>query len=737
MTIDQLIDRARRAIDENDHPTALAILKSVLSRVPLNNSALVLAGRLFRVKSQHDRSQRFLMIAVLASPAGASAWTALGLTTEAGGDQVAAIRLHDRALRIEPLEVDALQNLGDVLLRAKRHTAAEDAYRKALLVLVGTSTNPRIGLMRCLLARGASLALAYEAARLALFSLDFGPTMRDLVGALLKSKQFGPAKTLLNMVSRRYSANVGVWRGLALAREFADDGDGALSAAGRVLLISPNDAHGLQILARLQLNAHPPRIPTKALERLKLIALGEKDGGAGLEACLILTGAHAIKREVHAEASRAFRYALLSKPGAVGVAGELAFACFANGDNTTALCAYRWSQAVDPGRGGPGENELRVLRVESMAKYCERNNLPYQQVEPAFTAQNAPLRKGRHHHGPNGSFKLNVDGRVGANEAISASHYRVPETFIARLNDPLVVPHQFSIITRDDHALTRGLFYHTPARFNFGPCFSIMSSDGRILAKVPREADEHQMEAVLLGGGQNYYHCMLDWFSRLSVLATRPDLSRLPMVVADNMLPAALEFLDLLGISSNRLIRVGNRPARFDTLWVPSLAHDGFGFVSPRYLDFLEEKVLRAIRDRNRPGTRRLYIARGSGSQRRVLNERELIRSLEAFDFEIIRPETLCLREQLEMFGEAEIVVGVIGAGLTNILAAPVGTQVIELTHSHSLRVNIEVLAGMLGHRFTRLVGHRMNPGSGSAAHSDLIAPIDKLIETITEAGRR
>lgn len=736
MTIEQLIDRARRAIEVNDHLAALTYLKSTLSREPLNLSALLLAGQLFRVRSQHDRSQRFLKIAALTAPNNTPVWTALGLTSEARGDLIVAIRMHDKAFRVEPLANGNLEILGEALLRAGRYGEAERIYKKSLLAFPGTR-GPRIGLMRCLLARRAHLVLGKDARRLATFSLDFGPATRGLTDALLKSKQFGPAETLLNQVSRRFPANIGVWRGLALAREFADDGDGALSAALRVLRISPADAPGLQILARLRLNAHPPRDPTSILARLRQVAIGQKNGGASLEACLILTGAHATKRESHGEASRAFRDALLLKPDAPSVAGELACAHFARGADTAALRAFRWSRTLSPSNAALGRNDLTILWVESMADYCERTGQPYQRVEPAFTARHAHPRNGRHHHGPSGRFDFRVDGRVRSREAISASHYPVPETFIARLDDPLVIPHQFSIITKDNRALTRGLFYQTPTRHNFGPCFSIMGPDDRILAEVPREIDEHPIEAVLLGGGQNYYHCLIDWFSRLSVLAARPDLGDMPLVVADNTLPAALELLDLIGIPSERLIRMGDRPARFDKLWVPSLAHGGFGFVSPRYLHFLEKRVLSTIRERSKPGTRRLYISREGGTRRRILNEPTLIQALKAFDFEVIRSETLGVRDQLEMFGNAEIVVGVIGAGLTNILAAPVGTHVIELTHSHSLRVNIEVLAGMLGHRFTRLMGERVTQGSNSAAHSDLIVPIDKLIETIAEADRR
>jgi hypothetical protein len=61
-----------------------------------------------------------------------------------------------------------------------------------------------------------------------------------------------------------------------------------------------------------------------------------------------------------------------------------------------------------------------------------------------------------------------------------------------------------------------------------------------------------------------------------------------------------------------------------------------------------------------------------------VVNERELLDVASEFDFQKVRPETMSLREQIELFAGADAVLGPHGAGLLNGIYAADPT-VIEL----------------------------------------------------------
>ncbi|NHO17442.1 DUF563 domain-containing protein [Acetobacter oeni] len=85
----------------------------------------------------------------------------------------------------------------------------------------------------------------------------------------------------------------------------------------------------------------------------------------------------------------------------------------------------------------------------------------------------------------------------------------------------------------------------------------------------------------------------------------------------------------------------------------------------------------------SRPGSRLLFIERGEAANRKIPNEAELASGLKQIGFECIRPETLSVREQIRLFSEARMVIGFLGAGMTNISWCPPASVVYELVPSH------------------------------------------------------
>jgi hypothetical protein len=81
--------------------------------------------------------------------------------------------------------------------------------------------------------------------------------------------------------------------------------------------------------------------------------------------------------------------------------------------------------------------------------------------------------------------------------------------------------------------------------------------------------------------------------------------------------------------------------------------------------------------------TRKIYVGRTDAEARRMRNEAELIEHLRKLDFEIVVPGNLSVAEQIQVFGEAALVVGPHGAGMTNIAFCKPGTIVYELLPSH------------------------------------------------------
>lgn len=75
----------------------------------------------------------------------------------------------------------------------------------------------------------------------------------------------------------------------------------------------------------------------------------------------------------------------------------------------------------------------------------------------------------------------------------------------------------------------------------------------------------------------------------------------------------------------------------------------------------------------------RLYVSRRRAKRRRLLNEDEVTALVEAQGFTSVTLEDLPMREQMDLFAGASVIVAQHGAGLTNLIHARPGTRVLEI----------------------------------------------------------
>lgn len=112
------------------------------------------------------------------------------------------------------------------------------------------------------------------------------------------------------------------------------------------------------------------------------------------------------------------------------------------------------------------------------------------------------------------------------------------------------------------------------------------------------------------------------------------------------------------------------------------------------------------------PG-RKLYVTRGTTDRRRLLNEDAIAELCVARGFEVVRPEHLSLHEQARLFHAADIVVGVKGAALTNLLFCTSSAAVVVLSPRGWRDVLFWDLAGQLGMDYAEVIGH----GKATSGH--------------------
>ena len=192
--------------------------------------------------------------------------------------------------------------------------------------------------------------------------------------------------------------------------------------------------------------------------------------------------------------------------------------------------------------------------------------------------------------------------------------------------------------------------------------------------------------------------CHTEWFGSVD-----PVQGRIPHLTADRLLVPAIPEL--------RIYR-GSR-------WAHQFLRD----------TFLEPARISRFPDR-------LYITRRSAAYRQVLNDREVIATLEQFGFRAIDPARLPLVDQAAAFAAAKVIVAVHGAGLTNLVFAEPGTKVIEIFQP-SHRQNTYWLLSNLGSLEHYHLTADLAPGAeqATAVQQNITIDLDRLKALLKLAG--
>ena len=238
--------------------------------------------------------------------------------------------------------------------------------------------------------------------------------------------------------------------------------------------------------------------------------------------------------------------------------------------------------------------------------------------------------------------------------------------------------------------------------------------------------------------GRGYYHWMFDVLPRIQLLREAGyDFNSVDKFLINNYLSRFhIETLNMIGIPRNKIMESQLNPhLQADALIVPSLVGDT-GSV-PRYAcDFLRNEFLPKI-SKNNNHSKRVYVNRGQVWHRRVVNEPEIVNTLQRYGFESVALETLSLLEQIALMANAEVVIAPHGAGLTNIVFCDPGTKIIEFLYPASVNVMYWTIAEEMKFEYYYLMAEgdvppeNVNPYLNS---DDMTINIEKLKKLLSSA---
>ena len=292
--------------------------------------------------------------------------------------------------------------------------------------------------------------------------------------------------------------------------------------------------------------------------------------------------------------------------------------------------------------------------------------------------------------------------------------------FYTKFKNVYVHPKLWSIITEDFN-----IFY------DFERYLSKYKHQKEILErhneikKVSENILQIKGQLFLFGGENNYWHFMIDFIPRLISLK---DLSQekikiiIPHDLDEKFFKFILKICKLLEINEVSFLKInrGNLIYYFENLTFTS--NPSMHFTYYFFHKLLNKTIIKEQK-------KNLYVMRGDTSNRRVLNENNLISTLKKYNYEIIDCAYLSIAEQIKKFSKAKNIIMPSGAAMANLLFIPDRINVVEIRSNldgdFSKKINLNNRFYLYLFEKTKKVGQKLR--------KDIIVNISLIVQLIEE----
>lgn len=244
----------------------------------------------------------------------------------------------------------------------------------------------------------------------------------------------------------------------------------------------------------------------------------------------------------------------------------------------------------------------------------------------------------------------------------------------------------------------------------------------------------------LLSGGAaktNYFHWMFEILPKLEILKKYIKLEDIDFfLVPSTKMDHQLETFDLLNVSKKKLLDsntykhiscdelfVVDHPFRltnntvYDTQNIPSWI-----------FEWLRKNFL--IHKSSKKFPKKIFIDRSKSisKHRSIYNHEEVYEYFKKENFQFIRPENFSVKDQVNIYHSAEKIVGLHGAGFTNICFCNPGTKIIEFkTAETGMNTGNIALKNNLDYRGLICETH----GKFTGQQGKLIVPLEEIKKNI------
>lgn len=152
-TNNQQLDEAKRLVQGGSLDEAEAICQAILTEVPANLDALLLAGGIHCRRSQFQKGVEYFAMAAELQPNNAIIYRNLGYALSSAGNREAAVDAYKRSLQLTPRNAQVFNDLGATLRQLGKLEEAAQCFQQAVALNPGL-TLPRRSLGEALFAQG-------------------------------------------------------------------------------------------------------------------------------------------------------------------------------------------------------------------------------------------------------------------------------------------------------------------------------------------------------------------------------------------------------------------------------------------------------------------------------------------------------------------------------------------------------------------------------------------------------
>lgn len=309
------------------------------------------------------------------------------------------------------------------------------------------------------------------------------------------------------------------------------------------------------------------------------------------------------------------------------------------------------------------------------------------------------LREERHFPIPQARFMGKLLAQIASQWVYQRTSYRVPAITLSKYANALILPHQFLLVPekkalssdfceeltiatdevwyKDEESFTRNdQSYCIPrlssnAQWREKNMVDISHAEGKVVREI-------KGPALFLTSWyhNNVSHWLLDLLPRLWGLSFIRE-SDIKIIIPAGHPPFIKESLELLGISSDRIVPINNGSVyKCDQLYNISRLASQYNFIAPELIDFYNF-LPNYVQNFTSKKFDKIYISRRDTDNRPMISEEELERELEKRDFKVIRLTELTFPERMSYLSGATLVMSACGAGMAHAVMMQDNTHLI------------------------------------------------------------